>query len=107
MDKWGLDEALPWLYIGGAGMLGRFMYHAKLVQTGKRKPFTWALFWDVPIALCMGWIALGIGTWLGAKWEVIVSIALVIAYLGPYGIDTLFAKWADFKFGKVTDNAAD
>ena len=96
-------DGLPWAMIGGAGVLGRLMYHAKLVQAGKRKPFTWALLWDVPIALGMGWIALGLGTWLHVQWEVTVSLALGIAYLGPYGIDSVFARWADKKFGG-TDN---
>ena len=81
-------------------MLGRLMFHARQVQMGRRKPFTWALFWDIPIALGMGWIALGLASWLGVRNEVMVSIALVVAYLGPYGMDTLFAKWSDYKFGK-------
>ena len=90
----------PWAATGGAGMLGRLMFHARQVQMGRRKPFTWALFWDIPIALGMGWIALGLASWLGVRHEVMVSIALVVAYLGPYGMDTLFAKWSDYKFGK-------
>lgn len=80
--------------------MGRLMFHAKQVQAGVRKPFSWALFWDLPIGLCMGWIALGIGTWLGARWEVTVSIGMATAYLGPYGIDTLFLRWTDWKFTK-------
>jgi len=40
------------------------------------------------------------GTWLGAHWEVTVSIGMATAYLGPYGIDTLFLRWTDWKFTK-------
>lgn len=83
-----------WIWLGGAGLLGRLMYHAKQVQQGKRKPFSWVLAWDAPIALAMGWIALGISTYFHTAWPVSVSIALVCAYLGPYSIDTLFASWA-------------
>lgn len=101
--KFSWAASLPWAMIGGAGMLGRLMHHAKQVQAGKRKPFTWALLWDVPIALCMGWISLGLGTWLHVQWEVTVSMALVIAYLGPYGIDTIFAAYAD-RYKKGADN---
>ena len=75
------------------------MFHARLVQEGKRKPFSWVLLWDIPIALGMGWVSLGLGLWLGLNWEVLISFALVVSYLGPYGIDTLFDKWAEFKFG--------
>ena len=107
MDHWDWSNFTPWVWIGGAGMIGRLMYHAKQVQAGKRKPLSWALFWDVPIALGMGWIALGLGTWLHVAWEVTVSLALIIAYLGPYGLDTIVAKWADWKFGSKSNGPQD
>lgn len=102
-NSWG-----SWAATGGAGILGRLMFHARQVQMGKCKPLTWALLWDLPIALGMGWIALGIASWLEVRHEVTISIALIVAYLGPYGIDSLFAKWSDYKFGKKgDDNAAE
>ena len=82
-------------------MLGRLMFHARQVQLGKRAPFSWVLFWDIPIALGMGWVALGLGIWLKVVWELTVSLALVTSYLGPHVIDRLFLLWADSKFGKV------
>lgn len=88
-------------------MLGRLMYHARQVQLGKRKPWSWVLLWDVPVALSMGWIAYGGATFFKVPWEATVSLALIASYLGPYGIDALFVKWADWKFGKREDvNAA-
>lgn len=93
MEKYNFDEWATWLMIGGAGMLGRLTYHARLVQVGRRKPLSWALIWDVPVALCMGWIALGIGEYFHLHWRVMVSLALAIAYLGPYSIDAVFARW--------------
>lgn len=100
MQEYTNGDYVPWLATGGAGLLGRLMFHAKLVQSGQRKPFSWVLFWDIPIALGMGWISLGLSRWLNVHWEVTISIALIVAYLGPYGIDTMFAKWSDWKFGK-------
>ena len=99
MSEWNFSDSAPWAWIGGAGMLGRLMFHAKQVQMGNRKPFSWVLLWDIPIALGMGWIALGLGIWLQLAWEPTVSVALVSAYLGPYGLDLIFAKWSDWKFG--------
>lgn len=81
-------------------MLGRLTYHAYQVQLGKRKPFSWVLLWDIPVALTMGWVAFGIAAWFKVSWEVTVSLALVASYLGPHGIDVLFTKWADWKFQK-------
>ena len=99
---WG--SAGPWAATGGAGVLGRLMFHAWQVQMGKRKPLSWTLLWDLPIALGMGWIALGLASWLNVRHEVMISIALVVAYLGPYSIDSLFAKWSEWKFGKEKAN---
>lgn len=100
MDKFSFGDIAPWLFTAGAGMIGRLMYHAKQVQAGKRKSFSWVLLWDVPIALGMGWIAIGLGKWLNVPWEATVSLALVCAYLGPYGIDTAFGKYAEYVFKK-------
>lgn len=100
-DIEGLREMLPWILSGGAGVLGRLMFHAKQVQLGKRKPFTWVLFWDIPIALGMGWMALGLGVWLEVTFEVTISIALATSYLGPHIIDILFNKWSDKVEGKA------
>ena len=90
-----IGDSLSWLVTAGAGLLGRLMFHAREVQMQRRKPLSWVLFWDLPIALGMGWIALGLGSWLNANHEVTISIALAISYLGPHGIDTAFAKWSD------------
>ena len=51
MQEYTNGDYVPWLATGGAGLLGRLMFHAKLVQSGRRKPFSWVLFWDIPIAL--------------------------------------------------------
>ena len=83
-------------------MLGRLMYHARQVQLGKRKSFSWVLLWDLPISLCMGWIAFGLSSMTSVPWEAKVSFAIIASYLGPYTIDLIFVKWADLKFGKPT-----
>ena len=98
--KWDWEHTLPWAWLGGIGMLGRLMYHAKMVQEGKRKPFSWVLLWDIPIAIGMGWIALGLATLTKLPWEGTISLGLAFAYLGPYTLDTIFSKWADWKFGR-------
>lgn len=106
-DKFGWADVVPWALIGGAGMLGRLTYHARQVQLGKRKPFSWVLMWDIPVALSMGWVAYGAASLARIPWEATVSLALVASYLGPHTLDILFVKWADWKFGKKAGNAAD
>lgn len=94
-----VTDAVPWALTGGAGFIGRLMYHASLVQAGKRKPLSWMLFWDIPIAIGMGWLALGLGVMLHTAAEATISLALACAYLGPHIIDLGFSKWAERKLG--------
>lgn len=106
-EKFQLAKSVPWALMGGAGVLGRLTYHARQVQLGKRKPFSWVLLWDIPVALCMGWIAFGVASLWKIPWEATVSFALIASYLGPYGLDLVFTKWADWKFGKRTPGNGD
>ena len=94
-DYNGWDSMVPWAASGGAGLLGRTMYIAKQIQQGRRKPLTWALLLDVPIALATGWMALGLAAWLNIPYEAKISLAIFSGYLGPYGIDTLFDLLVD------------
>lgn len=96
VDQWnGWNDVAPWAFTGGAGLLGRLMYHARQVQEGKRKPISWLLFWDIPIALGMGWFMLGICVWAGAILPFAISMAIAGGHLGTWLIDrgmTLLAK---------------
>lgn len=99
MSDWqGFD--INYLYTGGAGLLGRLMFHSRLVQQGKRKPISWALLTDIPIALGMGWTALGIGVWLGLPQQVTVSIGIAFGHLGPVVIDRVFTGLIEKHFGE-------
>jgi hypothetical protein len=51
-------------------------------------------------------VAYGGAAMLKIPWETTVSLALVASYLGPYTIDVIFVKWADWKFGKRPTDAA-
>lgn len=99
-----LKDASPWAWLGGAGVMGRIIFHARQVQAGARKPITMALFWDLPIGLGMGWIVLGLSSYIGLDHEPAMSLAMVFSYMGPYSIDRAVAKWADWKWGKQDEN---
>lgn len=104
MSDWGMNDAGPYLWTGGAGIMGRLMYHARQVQSGKRKPFSWALMFDLPIALAMGWLIYGLCVWLDLGPEPTISMSIGGGYLGPWVVDRIFALMADKYFGK--DKAA-
>jgi len=95
-----IDPSSAYAWTGGAGLIGRLMLHARQVQQGKRKPLSWALIIDLPIALGMGWGAFGVCVWFHMAMEPTISAAIAASYLGPYSIDRLFTLVADKYFGK-------
>ena len=97
------DAAQPYAWTGAAALLGRLMHHARRVQAGHRKPVSWALLWDLPIALGMGWIIHGVCVWGGSSAEMTVSAAIAAAYLGPWTVDRIFALLAEKYLGKSKD----
>lgn len=101
MADWqGMHEAAPYAWTGGASIIGRLMFHARQVQQGKRKPLTWALVWDLPIAFGMGWVVYGICVWFDLAPEPTISASIAASYLGPYSVDRLFSLLADRYFGE-------
>lgn len=96
----GWGEVVPYIWTGGAGMLGRLLFHAHQVQAGKRKPFSWAMLLDIPIALAMGWTAYGLCVWQDVIPQATISIAIIASYLGPYTVDRMAARAADKWIGK-------
>ena len=101
MVEWsGMNDVAPYAWAGGAGVLGRMMFHARQVQRGKRKPWSWALLFDMPIALGMGWGVYGLCVWADLAPEPTVSAAIAASDLGPYSIDLVFA-WIGRKYFKV------
>lgn len=96
MPDWnGMQDATPYMWTGGAGVLGRLMFHARQVQQGRRKPVSWALLFDLPIALAMGWITYGLCVWFGLEPQPTISAAIAASYLGPFTLDRLFTAWAE------------
>jgi hypothetical protein len=92
MADWqGIPDA--YLYTGGAGIVGRLMFHAQQVQRGRRKPLSWALTLDLPIALGMGWLAYGVGVWLKMASEPTVSSPSLPATSGPTRWTGSLPRW--------------
>lgn len=91
-----------YLLTGAGGVLGRLMYHAREVQRGKRKPWTWALLFDLPIAFGMGWGAYGACVWAHLAIQPSVTAAIFASYLGPYTLDRLVSRITDKYLGSKT-----
>lgn len=85
-----LADALQYLLTGGAGVVGRGMYHLHLLQKGESRSWVWTLC-DMLIALGIGWTVLGIGDWLGISLKATQSLAILAGWGGPHYMDRLIA----------------
>lgn len=94
----GIGDLVQYVWAGGAGIMGRVMYHAHLIQQGKRKPLLWVLC-DLAIALGMGWIVLGLCNWVGMNQSTMQSLAIMAGWAGPHMIDQLIARALDKYLG--------
>ncbi|NOW44120.1 hypothetical protein FHW96_000247 [Novosphingobium sp. SG751A] len=88
-----------YVWTGAGGVLGRLMFHAREVQRGRRKPWSGALLYDVPIALGMGWSAYGACVWAHLAIQPSVTAAILASYLGPYTLDRMIGRVADRYLG--------
>ena len=71
------------------------MFHVREVQRGNRKPLSFALLWDLPVALAMGWIAYGLCVWAKLAVPPTISASIVAGYLGPFIVDRMINKATD------------
>jgi len=83
-----VDDILQYALTGGAGVIGRGMYHLHLIQRGERKPWWWTLC-DMLIALVIGWTVLGLGDWAGVPFKAVQSLGFIAGWGGPHLINRL------------------
>lgn len=77
------------------GCLGRLMFHARQVQAGRRHFLSWALLWELPVAIATGVIGKGVAEYLGLNgWQDTAAI-VTIAYLGPGFVEAVVWKVVD------------
>jgi len=83
-----------------AAIAGRLAWHTRLVQTGRRRFFSWALVWEVPTVYFTYLVGVGIADHLGWKGPAAGAAIAVISYFGPGGIQALLQTYASAR-GKI------
>ena len=93
MSDNGVDigDAMQYILAGGAGVVGQIMRHMHMIQTGNRKPWLWTFF-DMGIALGIGWIVLGLGDWFSVPFKATQSLAILAGWGGPHLMDALILR---------------
>lgn len=76
--------------------VGRMMYHARQVQQGRRRVFSPALVWELPVALGMGAVGAGLAQWLGLTGQMRDGLVVCAAYIGPRMIEQAFERLVAF-----------
>lgn len=84
--------------------LGRMLWHVGEVQRGRRRFWSLHLLWEVLTAIAIGFFAEGVAVYLGLVGKPAMAVIIAVAYLGPRGIEELFARfygvWTGRKGGK-------
>lgn len=82
-------RGLGWATVWAA--IGRFLAHAHLVQSGKRKVLSPALFWEIPIAIGMARVGMAASDlFTVGPGNVRDAIVITAGYLGPRVFERVF-----------------
>ncbi len=79
------------LVIGG--LMGRLMWHVGEVRQGKRRFFGKEILWEIPVAVGMAMVGEAVASYFGLGQPINTGLVAVLAYLGPRGLESLFASW--------------
>lgn len=85
-----------------AGVLGRLLYHFQQVSRGRRPAVGLQLLCDLMIALPMGFVGKGAATWCGLSGDAAFALAIIVSYLGPWGLQQLCVRWMASRVGKTS-----
>lgn len=93
----GLGEELRQMATGVAGflpsaLLGRLLWHRKMVKDGKCKFWSWELLWQVPLAVFGAIVGGGLAAALGLDGMAANGMVGFVSWLGPYGIQYMLTK---------------
>ncbi len=75
-----------------AACLGRLMWVAERASRSHRPIWTWSLFYELPIAFGMAFIAEGIADYLDLRRVTALGLVSVFSYLGPRGVTKLIER---------------
>ena len=67
-------------------------WHVQQVKAGRRGFWSWALAWEVPLAVFCGIAGAGLGSFLALDGWPLYGFISVVAYLGPGGIEAIFLR---------------
>lgn len=77
-----------------AAVAGRLAWHTRLVQQGERNFLSWELLLELPLVFVGYILGSAVATYLGYSNSAVVSgIVMVVAYLGPGGVQAIMMKY--------------
>jgi hypothetical protein len=76
-------NASIWAAVGG--FFGRLLFFAR----ADNRRWSWALVWEIPIAIVMGMLGMAIADYLNLKGNVAFGVIIGVSYVGPRVIDSI------------------
>lgn len=90
---WGIGSAFV------AAFFGRMSWVVGQVRKGHRRFWSIALLWEAPIMFSMVIAGDAISAFWGFQQPISGGVTTCLAYFGPRGLEVLFIKWFDRKYG--------
>ncbi len=72
--------------------VGRLMFHARQVQQGRRRLLSKSLMLELPIALGMGMVGVGVAECWGFTGQVRDAVLVSAGFVGPRAIEQTIAR---------------
>jgi len=82
------DVAANFAATAALGGVGRLVALAR----DNRRPWSWSLLWEIPVAIMMGWIGDGVAEYFDLHNSVHIAIIVGVSYLGPRVLDEIFTR---------------
>lgn len=76
-------------------LLGRFLYHARLVRLGRRRFWGRELWWEVPTAALCAIVGGGLAEYFALPPLAVHAVVGVAGWLGPRGIEVAAIRVLD------------
>ncbi len=89
------EKLLAWLTVIGVALAGRLAAHSRAVQAGQRRFWGPHLLWELPIAVCMGYIGAGVAEIMGLSGSPQLAVVAAASYLGPDGVEAIVTRILD------------
>lgn len=90
---WRNLDGFDWWTVMLAGILGAIGRLMALAQQNPRPAVGWHLAWELPLAVGLGWMGLGVAEYFKLEGFAVQASSIAMSYLGPRFITSAADQW--------------